>query len=56
MLKYHYEDGSWYAVRPSGTEPKLKFYMYSCGKTAEEATQTLKRMEEDILAKYESVK
>ena len=56
VLKYHYEDGSWYAVRPSGTEPKLKFYMYSCGKTAEEATQTLKRMEEDILAKYESVK
>lgn len=55
VLKYRYDDGSWYAVRPSGTEPKLKFYMYSCGKTAEEATDTLQRMEEDILAKYESV-
>lgn len=56
VLKYHYEDGSWYAVRPSGTEPKIKFYMYSCGKNEKEATETLRRMEEDILAKYQDVK
>lgn len=55
VLKYEYEDGSWYAVRPSGTEPKIKFYMYSCSDTDEGATRTLERMEEDILAKYESV-
>lgn len=29
VLKYYYDDGSWYAIRPSGTEPKLKFYIYS---------------------------
>ena len=26
VLKYILEDGSWIAVRPSGTEPKIKFY------------------------------
>ena len=26
VLKYYLEDGSWIAVRPSGTEPKCKFY------------------------------
>jgi phosphoglucomutase len=26
VLKYIYEDGSWMAVRPSGTEPKIKIY------------------------------
>ena len=27
VLKYWLADGSWVAVRPSGTEPKLKFYL-----------------------------
>lgn len=26
VLKYHFENGSWMAIRPSGTEPKIKFY------------------------------
>lgn len=26
LLKYRFEDGSWIAIRPSGTEPKLKMY------------------------------
>src|SRR5690606_13752711 len=29
VLKYIFIDGSWYAVRPSGTEPKIKIYIYS---------------------------
>ncbi len=26
VLKYYLDDGSWFAIRPSGTEPKIKFY------------------------------
>lgn len=29
VLKYYYDDGSWFAIRPSGTEPKIKFYIYT---------------------------
>lgn len=29
VLKYYLDDGSWYAIRPSGTEPKIKLYIYS---------------------------
>lgn len=35
VLKYYLEDGSWIAVRPSGTEPKCKFYF--CVKGADKA-------------------
>ncbi|MEG0699340.1 MAG: phospho-sugar mutase [Erysipelotrichaceae bacterium] len=37
VLKYYLEDGSWIAIRPSGTEPKCKFYYCIKGKTLEEA-------------------
>lgn len=26
VLKFILEDGSWFAIRPSGTEPKIKIY------------------------------
>ncbi len=55
VLKYVYEDGSWYAVRPSGTEPKIKFYMYSCADTNEKSLDTLKKMEESIMQKADAV-
>lgn len=35
LLKFFFEDGSWLAVRPSGTEPKIKFYY--CIKDGNEA-------------------
>lgn len=37
VLKFFLADGSWIAVRPSGTEPKIKFYFGVCGKTEAEA-------------------
>lgn len=39
VLKYYLEDGSWIAARPSGTEPKIKFYIGAVAKTNEEADQ-----------------
>jgi phosphoglucomutase len=37
VLKYFLEDGSWIAVRPSGTEPKCKFYYCIKGTNKEDA-------------------
>lgn len=37
VLKYYLEDGSWTAVRPSGTEPKCKFYYCIKGASKEDA-------------------
>ncbi len=37
VLKYYLEDGSWIAVRPSGTEPKCKFYYCIKGTSKEDA-------------------
>lgn len=41
VLKYTLEDESWIAVRPSGTEPKIKFYIGVKGDTAEAAEQKI---------------
>jgi phosphomannomutase len=35
VLRFFFDDGSWYAIRPSGTEPKLKIYLYAVVKPAE---------------------
>ncbi|MGM9948309.1 phospho-sugar mutase [Floccifex sp.] len=37
VLKYYLEDGSWIAARPSGTEPKIKFYYCIKGNSKEDA-------------------
>lgn len=44
VLKYTFADGSWMAVRPSGTEPKLKVYYSMCGETKEVATEKLEKV------------
>lgn len=44
VLKYTFSDGSWIAVRPSGTEPKLKVYYSMCGETKEIANDKLENI------------
>ncbi len=51
VLKFVFSDGSWYAIRPSGTEPKLKVYIYSVDKVKAEATKKLGIIKDAILKK-----
>ena len=44
VLKYIFTDGSWIAIRPSGTEPKLKVYYSMCGETKAIATEKLENI------------
>ena len=44
VLKYMLEDGSWVAIRPSGTEPKCKFYIGVVGESIDEANHKLQQL------------
>ena len=50
VLKYTLEDGSWIAVRPSGTEPKMKFYLAVVGDSSQEAEAKIAAIEAEINA------
>ena len=50
VLKYTLTDGSWIAVRPSGTEPKIKFYIAVVGETNEESQAKIANIEAEINA------
>lgn len=52
VIKIILENGSWMAIRPSGTEPKIKIYLSSKGKTKEESSKIMMKLNEyadDIL-------
>jgi phosphoglucomutase len=48
VLKYLFRGGSWLAVRPSGTEPKIKLYLGARGASHEECDSILARMREAV--------
>ncbi|HEV0992611.1 TPA: phospho-sugar mutase [Streptococcus pneumoniae] len=50
VLKYTLADGSWIAVRPSGTEQKIKFYIAVVGETNEESQAKIANIEAEINA------
>ncbi len=50
VLYYELEDGAWCAVRPSGTEPKIKFYMGTRAKTYEESQSLCDKLSESIVS------
>lgn len=55
VLKYRFDDESWYAIRPSGTEPKVKIYIYSKADTMESSIAKIEDMESAIMKRINSV-
>lgn len=48
VLKYSLADGSWIAIRPSGTEPKIKFYIAAVASSAVEVDKKVAEFEKTI--------
>ncbi|MGO1470272.1 MAG: phospho-sugar mutase, partial [Tissierella sp.] len=55
VLEYKLDDGSWYTIRPSGTEPKIKIYIYSKDKVEKEAEHKIQSIEKTVVDKLKSV-
>ncbi len=55
VLKIIFSDGSWYVLRPSGTEPKIKLYLSFHAKTRKVARQKLNLAKSTILQKINSI-
>jgi len=55
VLKYILEDGSWFALRPSGTEPKAKIYMSVVTENKAETAMRMDAIKKDILAKVDGI-
>lgn len=53
VLKYQLEDGSWVCLRPSGTEPKIKFYFGIVGQSREDSIQKLDSLQQAFMEKIE---
>nr|WP_315114305.1 phospho-sugar mutase [uncultured Clostridium sp.] len=50
VLKFVLEDGSWFVVRPSGTEPKMKVYIAVKGNSLENAESELNRFKNNVMS------
>lgn len=55
VLKYFLEDGSWFCLRPSGTEPKVKFYFAVKGETNEDSEARLNTLTDEVMKQIDSI-
>lgn len=55
VLKYFLEDGSWFCLRPSGTEPKVKFYFAVKGRTNEDSEALLHQLTDEVMKKIDDI-
>ena len=55
VLKFMLEDGSWFCLRPSGTEPKIKVYFAVRGTDHSGAQEALQRLVQDVMARVDAL-
>lgn len=53
VLKYLLNGNSWLCVRPSGTEPKIKFYIGTTSNSMEKSQHQLEQLKNSLMAKIE---
>ncbi|WP_337103564.1 phospho-sugar mutase [Paenibacillus sp. YIM B09110] len=54
VLKYLRADGSWFCLRPSGTEPKIKVYFAVKGESTAAAAESLQALKNAVMARVDS--
>ncbi|MBE1556308.1 phospho-sugar mutase [Sporosarcina limicola] len=55
VLKFKLTDATWFALRPSGTEPKIKFYFGVKGETKVESDELLLKLKEAVMTVVEKI-
>ena len=55
VLRFYLDNGSWFAIRPSGTEPKIKFYFYTKQSSRAEALKVNQQIKEEVFALVNAV-
>lgn len=51
VLKFKLADGSWFCLRPSGTEPKIKLYFAVCGSSQQQSLAAMEQLTEAVLSR-----
>jgi phosphoglucomutase len=54
VLKFLLEDGSWFCLRPSGTEPKIKVYFAVRGDSQAEASAAITKLTQEVMARVDN--
>ncbi|MCM3741798.1 phospho-sugar mutase [Oceanobacillus luteolus] len=55
VIKYKLDDGAWVCLRPSGTEPKIKFYFGVKEDSLLESEKALEELERDVISRVEQI-